>query len=930
MSKRPVLDPFQPKITRNDRFAQMSHQEKVIEQKKREIQAKLEAKEKEKTAKVDNNSKSKNEMSKNKDSIKSPTSQKDVKNIFSNDGTFLDQFKQLKDAKKFDAKLKSFNKFRDHGDKSYNEERGKSNRWTPRRRSPSPKLQKRVSRFSSDKVPNFEPKITINTSFSTSMTQNFEAQPVTPQNVTGQPLLKNIVSTIAYPSIPQQTAVSETVITAPPVLLNVPPPQIVQEQISNTLVLTPIPPAQNVLVSTPLQNPILTTVTLPPSLVTTNIPISAVSAPPALPVPPPVLPTVELASIPPPNPIQVQNIPQPEPINTLNIPHPAPIQVQNIPTPSSIQLNEIPNPKPLDLLAIPPPNEDKNMSDPDFIKNIPPPNKSIPPPQITENQGLNAITCLPPNLMPPSQAIAQPTLAATSTQSILVHTVPPPSQIQALQNIQPAPSNQILQTQATFSSVTVALPVGVVQVSTTPTIANTIPSLMAQPILPPPGMGVGVNINCPPPAMHVQSSANGLQNPPPAFVTQPPSLTSQMPPMNVPPPTNVQLLSNVGFKDLNAGSPDYEAMASLGRMVAECGQGIEDIVRQRKNQDPSLWFLFHKESAAYRQYHGLVQQFKKEVEDKRMAETKEFIAKPEDIYEPEMALEETDRVMVKTEIKQEEESCEGSEKKRKRKSRWGDKECNVPPPTVVFNQASCVSPVLPVMPQPQINQGSVMLSKVTRSDPGLLQYAMNTYGSTNLTEEDWKKAEDHYKINLLYQDMVKKREEVERLKLAGQNKYDYDSDEETDGGTWEHKLREKEMMATQLWAQELTRQAEGKHHIGDFLPPEELKRFMEKSTAVKEGRLPNFSDYKEFKIKEDNIGFKMLQKLGWSEGEGLGSSGSGIVEPINKAPPREHTQGLGLNQVDEDEDEYESYRKRMMLAYRFRPNPLNNPRRPYY
>jgi splicing factor 4 len=95
--------------------------------------------------------------------------------------------------------------------------------------------------------------------------------------------------------------------------------------------------------------------------------------------------------------------------------------------------------------------------------------------------------------------------------------------------------------------------------------------------------------------------------------------------------------------------------------------------------------------------------------------------------------------------------------------------------------------------------------------------------------------------------------------------------------------------------------------------------------------LPNFSDYKEFKIKEDNIGFKMLQKLGWSQGQGLGSNGAGIVEPINKAASREQNQGLGLGDDDADkEDEYEAYRKRMMLAYRFRPNPLNNPRRPYY
>lgn len=84
-----------------------------------------------------------------------------------------------------------------------------------------------------------------------------------------------------------------------------------------------------------------------------------------------------------------------------------------------------------------------------------------------------------------------------------------------------------------------------------------------------------------------------------------------------------------------------------------------------------------------------------------------------------------------------------------------------------------------------------MLSKVTRTDPALLQYVSNTYGSTNLSEEDWKKAEDNYKIHVLYQDMLRKKEEVERLQKAGKNKYEYDSDEDTDGGTWEHKAREK-------------------------------------------------------------------------------------------------------------------------------------------
>lgn len=39
------VDIFQQKISRNDRFAQMSQQEKIIEQKKKEILAKLETKE---------------------------------------------------------------------------------------------------------------------------------------------------------------------------------------------------------------------------------------------------------------------------------------------------------------------------------------------------------------------------------------------------------------------------------------------------------------------------------------------------------------------------------------------------------------------------------------------------------------------------------------------------------------------------------------------------------------------------------------------------------------------------------------------------------------------------------------------------------------------------------------------------------------------
>lgn len=90
------------------------------------------------------------------------------------------------------------------------------------------------------------------------------------------------------------------------------------------------------------------------------------------------------------------------------------------------------------------------------------------------------------------------------------------------------------------------------------------------------------------------------------------------------------------------------------------------------------------------------------------------------------------------------------------------------------------------------------------------------------------------------------------------------------------------MEATTLWSEALNKHSEGKHHIGDFLPPEELKKFMEKYDAQKNNRQPDISDYKEYKLKEDNIGFKMLQKMGWTDGQGLGADESGIVDPVNK------------------------------------------------
>ena len=59
----------------------------------------------------------------------------------------------------------------------------------------------------------------------------------------------------------------------------------------------------------------------------------------------------------------------------------------------------------------------------------------------------------------------------------------------------------------------------------------------------------------------------------------------------------------------------------------------------------------------------------------------------------------------------------------------------------------------------------------------------------------------------------------------------------------------------------------------------------------------------------------------------------GGVVPIQAQGKSTDTEGVGLGKAHEPEqrdDEFDEYRKRMMLSYKFRPNPLNNPRRAYY
>uniref|UniRef100_A0A5B6YPQ0 Putative SURP and G-patch domain-containing protein 1-like protein isoform X1 n=1 Tax=Davidia involucrata TaxID=16924 RepID=A0A5B6YPQ0_DAVIN len=122
------------------------------------------------------------------------------------------------------------------------------------------------------------------------------------------------------------------------------------------------------------------------------------------------------------------------------------------------------------------------------------------------------------------------------------------------------------------------------------------------------------------------------------------------------------------------------------------------------------------------------------------------------------------------------------------------------------------------------------------------------------------------------------------------------------------------------------------HHMGDYIPQEELEKFLASCNDAAAQKASREAAEKA-KIQADNVGHRLLSKMGWKEGEGLGSSKSGIADPIMAGNVKKDNLGVGAQQpgeVNPEDDIYEQYKKRMMLGYRHRPNPLNNPRKAYY
>lgn len=107
------------------------------------------------------------------------------------------------------------------------------------------------------------------------------------------------------------------------------------------------------------------------------------------------------------------------------------------------------------------------------------------------------------------------------------------------------------------------------------------------------------------------------------------------------------------------------------------------------------------------------------------------------------------------------------ERKRKRRSRWSDSntkilstEANVSSDNranAVLSQPGIAIPaqigqpavIIPPPSKGHVKSKNPMLTKISRNDPALIHYAKQTFGTLDLSEEQWKKAEDHYKVDYM-------------------------------------------------------------------------------------------------------------------------------------------------------------------------------------
>ncbi|NXE99457.1 SUGP1 protein, partial [Menura novaehollandiae] len=207
-------------------------------------------------------------------------------------------------------------------------------------------------------------------------------------------------------------------------------------------------------------------------------------------------------------------------------------------------------------------------------------------------------------------------------------------------------------------------------------------------------------------------------------------------------------------------------------------------------------------------------------------------------------------------------------------------------------------------------------------------------GVTELSEAQKKQLKEQQEMQQMYDMIMKHKRAMQEMQLMWekaiqQHQHGYDSDEEVDSelGTWEHQLRRMEMDKTRGGPRGLPPTPWGiPEGVSQPSPTDRELRGVILTGEVAMGHAP------WWRGGDNSQSFPQLRQ----QQEFLGQGGCPTV-PFPSFPSRGTTAvdgaGFGIDrpaELSKEDDEYEAFRKRMMLAYRFRPNPLNNPRRPYY
>ncbi|NXM37859.1 SUGP1 protein, partial [Gymnorhina tibicen] len=216
-------------------------------------------------------------------------------------------------------------------------------------------------------------------------------------------------------------------------------------------------------------------------------------------------------------------------------------------------------------------------------------------------------------------------------------------------------------------------------------------------------------------------------------------------------------------------------------------------------------------------------------------------------------------------------------------------------------------------------------------------------GVTELSEAQKKQLKEQQEMQQMYDMIMKHKRAMQEMQLMWeraiqQHQHGYDSDEEVDSelGTWEHRLRRMEMDKTRggpgIPGNSVT--SRGLGAVGAIPPSIPDAPGMDQERRERTDPTRGRSGGKEAGNGPAAGG---EGDPGWGQDGSRGNSRGEGVRERSRFSRRGTTAvdgaGFGIErpaELTKEDDEYEAFRKRMMLAYRFRPNPLNNPRRPYY